>query len=137
MDGSHPDPPHWFNDAMYGLGWLLGCAALHVLPYQRRRCPHCRSKARVQQRRARLADSPDSGPRCAVPCDVRQVWQGPEDGRADVRVDVRAQREGEHYVVECTECGPLAVCTEAEAVGYIKAHLREEHGVTHIEGGPS
>lgn len=52
-----------------------------------------------------------------------------------MRVDVRAQREGEHYVVECSECGPLAVCTEEEAVDYIKGHLWDNHRIANPQEG--
>jgi len=50
-----------------------------------------------------------------------------------MRVEVRAQKEGDQYVIECTDCGPLGVCAQADAVPTIKHHLINDHGITEIQ----
>ena len=50
-----------------------------------------------------------------------------------MKIDVRAQREGEHYCIECSECGPLGVCTEVDTVPTIKAHLLDIHRADFIQ----
>ena len=51
-----------------------------------------------------------------------------------MRVDVTARRDGEHYMTECSVCGPLGVIRVGEAVQMIREHL-QSHGVQDIEEG--
>lgn len=50
-----------------------------------------------------------------------------------MRVDVSARKESDQYMIECSECGPVGVVQEALAIGEVKAHLLDVHGVTVTE----